>query len=82
LPANIRLGFKALPGTLDYYQQLQITAVKSLINLGPVEFTTDKEMLSSEVDGAAPLSYTPFVMLPPGDNFIKLFSPYFTSLAA
>ncbi len=35
LPTNIRLGWKGLPGTnaLDYYERLQLTAVKSLITL-------------------------------------------------
>jgi hypothetical protein len=38
LPANIRLGWKNLPGTnaLAYYQNSQITAVKSLITLSPL----------------------------------------------
>jgi hypothetical protein len=38
-PANIRLGWKGLPGTnaLAYYESLKITAVKSFLGLSPAE---------------------------------------------
>ena len=37
LSSNIRLGWKALPGTntLAYYENSQITAVKSFLTLAP-----------------------------------------------
>jgi hypothetical protein len=40
LPANIRIGLKGLPGTntLAYYENLLITAVKSLIVHAPGKF--------------------------------------------
>jgi hypothetical protein len=34
LPTNIRLGWKGLPGTLAYYENSSLTAVKKFYNIG------------------------------------------------
>jgi hypothetical protein len=38
LPANIRPGWKGLPGTkpLGYYEKVELTAIKCFITLAPV----------------------------------------------
>jgi hypothetical protein len=45
-PANIRLGWRGLPGTntLAYYENPEIMAVKSFILQAPVERENDKKV--------------------------------------
>ncbi len=50
LTANIRPGWKCLPGTntLAYYEDLYLTAVKSFITLAPVILFTVQVTLAAE----------------------------------
>ncbi len=52
LPANIRLGWKGLPGTnaLAYYEKSSLTAVKSFIICATGGTTTFKHIYSSIVN--------------------------------
>jgi len=52
LPTNIRLGWKGLPGTntLAYYENLQLTAVKSFITFAPALSTRNLELGVSTVE--------------------------------